>query len=125
MFAARLHIGTPRPLAIRRLLAGCAADFSPHTGNFLRSTAFCGLLALGIPSTSAAQAGSIQVSARVLPATTAWTGLSEAGVAAREAVQMPWGRPLLRHAGLVQTRAEIHRSGGSHLVLVTIQYPHN
>ena len=62
--------------------------------------ALLGCLALGLPGTSSAQAlGTMQVAARVVPASVGWTGLAEAGVAAR--------------------------SGGRGLLIVTIQHPHN
>jgi hypothetical protein len=126
MFTGCFHMSSSKLPAIRHVSAGVAADYSGGTGNFLRSAAFCGLLALGLPETSAAQAvGTMQVSARVIPATTAWTGLSEAALAARAVAQAPRGRSVVRRAGVIATRAEIDPAGDRRHLVVTIHYPHN
>jgi hypothetical protein len=68
----------------------------------------------------------MQVSARVVPAAEAWTGLGEAGLAARMAAARGQDAgPLVRETGVVRTRAEIHRSGDQGLVLVTVQHLRN
>jgi hypothetical protein len=71
----------------------------------------------------------MQVAARVVPASVAWTGLAEAGVAARSAAALQSGGSLIRRGRLVQTTAQIHpldhRPGGRGLLMVTIQHPHN
>jgi hypothetical protein len=88
--------------------------------------AVLGWLALGLPQTSSAQAlGMMQVTARVVAASVAWTGIAEAGEVARTAAREQYGRPLVRRSGLVHARAEIHPSEGRRLLIVTIQHPHN
>ncbi len=110
-------------------LAG-PADSVRHTGaladRFLRIAAVAGLLAGAFPAVASAQAiGTMQVTARVLPASDAWSGVSEAGLAAREAVRTPAGQPLIRRNGLILSSTEIRRAGDSRVVHVTIQHPHN
>jgi hypothetical protein len=81
---------------------------------------------VGLTGISSAQAiGTMQVSARVVAASAAWTGLSEAGLAARGAVGTPATRLLIRRNGLVRSVAEIRTVGNRREVLVTIQHPHN
>jgi hypothetical protein len=92
--------------------------------------ALLGVLGLGLPGTSSAQAlGTMQVGARVVPASVGWAGLAEAGVVARSAAGWQPGRALIRRGGLVHATAEIHPSsglaGGRRLLIVTIQHPHN
>jgi hypothetical protein len=92
----------------------------------LRAAALCGLLAVALPGISSAQArGTMQVGARVVPAAAAWTGVTEAGLAARAVVYASTESPLIRRSGLVRTATEVRAVGNRREVLVTIQRPHN
>lgn len=126
MFTARLHRGFVGSLRILTGPAGPSTGQDSRAGRILRVLALLGLLALGLPGTSSAQAlGTMQVTARVVPASVAWTGVAEAGVAARSVARQGPGRALTRRTGLVQTRAEIRPAGGRRLLIVTIQHPRN
>jgi hypothetical protein len=110
--------------------AGATSGKLCWAGRILRMGASLGLLALGLPGTSSAQAlGTMQVAARVVPASVGWTGLAEAGVAARSAAGRQPGLALIRRGRLVHTTAEIQpasgRPGDPRLLIVTIQHPHN
>jgi hypothetical protein len=126
MFTARFHIASVRPRPAPARAAGTSQDRASRAGGILPMAALSGFLALGLPGTASAQAlGTMQVTARVVPASAAWTGLAEAGVVARSVARQEPGRPLIRRNGLVQARAEIRPSGGRRLLLVTIHHPHN
>ena len=95
-------------------------------GKILRFGAFCALLALVSPRTAEAQTlGTLQVSARVVPASAAWTGVSEANLAARQAIGARAAGALVRENGVVLTRAELLPSGDRRVLLVTVQHPRN
>jgi hypothetical protein len=130
MFTARPDIEFARPLPGLTRLAGTTSGQACRAGGILRMAAFLGLLALALPGTSSAQAlGTMQVSARVVSASVAWTGLAEAGVAARSAAERQPAGILIRRGRLVHATAQIHPSsghrGGPGLLVVTIQHPHN
>lgn len=126
MFTVRTQIGLVRSRSGLSRPPQKRADRTSRAGGFVPVAALAGLLALGLPQTSSAQSlGTLQVTARVVPASVAWTGVAEAGVAARSLVGQESGRPLIRRNGLVYTSAEIHRAGGRHLLLVTLHHPHN
>jgi hypothetical protein len=96
----------------------------------LRVAALLGVLGLGLPGTSSAQAlGTMQVAARVVPASVGWTGLAEARLAARSVAGRQSGGTLIRRGRLVHATAEIHPfsglAGERRLLIVTIQHPHN
>jgi acyl dehydratase len=125
MFTVRLRVGFVRPLR-RTPQADASPGQSFAAGGLLRGMALLGCLTLGLPQTSSAQAfGTMQVTARVVSASVAWTGVAEAGEAARTAAREQYGRPLVRRRGLVHARAEIRPSEGRRLLIVTIQHPHN
>jgi hypothetical protein len=71
----------------------------------------------------------MQVSARVVPATAAWSGLAESRLAAQSlAAHASVSGPallLVRRTGVVVTRAQVVRRAGEPLLLVTVQHPHN
>jgi KaiC/GvpD/RAD55 family RecA-like ATPase len=91
-----------------------------------RIAILAGLLALGLPVTSSAQAlGTMQVTAHVLPASAAWAGITLTAAAARSAIRSQSGLPHTSRDGLVHARSEIVESGGRRRLLVSIQYPHN
>jgi hypothetical protein len=131
MFTPSPHIGLAHPLARLTQPAGATFGQAFRAGGKLRMATVLGLLALGLPGTSSAQAlGTMQVTARVVPASVAWTGLAEARVSARGAAALQPGRTFIRRGGLVQSTAQIHPfgdrpSGGRRLLIVTIQHPHN
>jgi len=130
MFTASPDMDFARPLLGLTSPAGATSGQACRAGGILRLAALLGLLALGLPGTSSAQAlGTMQVTARVVPATVGWTGLAEARVAARSAAERQPGMALVRRGRLVHATAEIHpsggRSGGPRLLIVTIQHPHN
>ncbi len=63
--------------------AGLTTGQAFRAGGILRMAALLGFLALGLPGTSSVQAlGTMQVGARVVPASVGWTGLAEARAAA-------------------------------------------
>lgn len=126
MFTTRIHIRlSRRPSDLAISAAEDAGPDSP-TGKILRFWAFCALLLLGLPAVAAGQAtGTMQVSATVVPATAAWTGVSEAAAAARQAMKLPSDHSLVRTAGVVQTRAQVLRGDDRARLLVTIQHPYN
>jgi hypothetical protein len=104
--------------------AGSRSDV--RAGEVLCRTVFLGILALALPQASYAQAlGTMQVTARVVPAPVAWTGLAEAGEAARSAVRDPSAMPVVRRGRLLQARAEIRDSACSGLLIVTVQHLRN
>jgi hypothetical protein len=130
MFTARLHIGSSRPLPGLTQPAASPIGRLFQGGGILRLVASLGFLALGLPSVSSAQAlGTMQVAARVIPASVGWTGLAEARLVARSASGRQPGLVLIRRGRLVHASAEIHPSsghpGGSRLLIVTLQHPHN
>lgn len=85
-----------------------------------------GALASTLPRTSSAQAlGTMQVTARVVPASVAWAGVAEVEQAVRRATADPAGRVSVRRGRLIQARTEVRASGGRRLLIVTLQHPHN
>jgi hypothetical protein len=130
MFTARIHMGCGTRFPGFTQSAGMTSGRALQAGWIPRMAALLGLLALGLPGTSSAQAlGTMQVAARVVPASVGWTGLAEASIAARGAAGREPGRALIHRGRLVHATAEIHPSnglaGGRRLLIVTIQHPHN
>jgi hypothetical protein len=126
MFTVHSSSGLVRRSAGLDGSAGTGRHADPIANRKLRAAALCGVLALALPGISSAQSiGTMQVAARVVPASAGWSGVSEAGLAAQAAVQAPSGRLLIRRSGLVHSIAEIRTAGSRRVVLVTIQHPHN
>ena len=126
MFTADTSTGSLRRAAGLPAPAARVHAAERPVGVVLRAVAVCGLLALGLPGTSSAQAiGTMQVGARVIPASAAWTGLSEAGLVARAAVGAATHGPLIRRNGLVRSATEIRAVGSRREVVVTLQHPYN
>ena len=136
MFTARPHISFAHPLPGATQPTGATsgktfrAGKTFRVGGILHMAALLGCLALGLPGTSSAQAvGTMQVAARVIPASVGWAGLAEARVAARRTAAQQPGRAFIRRGGLVQTTAQIHpssgRADGRGILIITIQHPHN
>jgi hypothetical protein len=67
----------------------------------------------------------MQVTARVVAAPVAWTGVAEAQEAARSAARERAGMVVVRRGRLVEARAEIRASAGAGLVVVTINHLRN
>jgi hypothetical protein len=126
MFTVHFPTGLLRPLRGHSLPARTSPGrVLPH-GGILRLIVLSAALALGLPQMSSAQAlGTMQVSARVVPASVAWAGVAEGREAARIAAKQRWGRPIVRRGGLLLTQAEIRPLGGRRLLIVTIHPPHN
>ena len=126
MFTLRFHSGFvnslpgPTPPA-----CGSSGPVLP-AGGILRLIALLGALAVGLQQPLSAQApGTMQVTARVVPASVAWAGIAEGTEAARSAARERSGRHLVRRSRLFLTRAEIRSSGVRPLLIVTIHQPHN
>jgi hypothetical protein len=130
MFTVRFSRGFVRGFV--RPLAGHTppADASPGrvllACGILRMIPLLGALALGLPQTSSAQAvGTMQATARVVPASVAWAAMAEGREAAHRAAGERPGRYVLSRGGLLLTRAEIRPFGGRRLLIVTVHHPHN
>jgi hypothetical protein len=126
MFTARTDIGTCLGALAWGRSAAAGKKLPSLTGKILLSTAFCGLLVLGLPGTASAQAiGTMRIGARVVPAGAAWTGLSEVEIAARLIASHPAAGVVVRRTGVLQTRAELIRSDHRSLLRITLQHPKN
>jgi hypothetical protein len=130
MFTAGSYIGFGCRLPGFTQPVGVTSGWAFRPGWILRMAAVLGFLALGLPGSSSAQGlGTMQVAARVVPASVSWTGLAEARVATRGAAGQQPGRAMIRRGRLVHATAEIHPSSGlagaRRLLIVTIQHPHN
>jgi len=130
MFTLRFHIGFDHLLPVLTRQGDETSGRVCRGGRIFRVAVGLGFLALGLPATSSAQGlGTMQVAARVVPASVGWSGVAEAGVAARSAAVGEPGRAVIRRAGLIQATAQIFPSrgpaGGRRLLIVTLQHPHN
>ena len=101
-------------------------------GRTLRMAGLAALLSLVGPGALSAQAlGTMQVSARVVPAAVAWAGVAEAKAAVRAAAHESGGTglvrraSLVRRAGLVWARAELPAPGSGDPLVVTVHHPFN
>ena len=95
-------------------------------GRALRMAGLAALLSLVGPGALSAQAlGTMQVSARVVPAAVAWAGVAEAEAAVRAAAHESGGTGLVRRAGLVWARAELPAPGSGDPLVVTVHHPFN
>lgn len=84
------------------------------------------LLALTLPAGASAQgAGTMQVTARVLPGRPPWRALAEVGTAVAAFSLAPGTGGSRRRAGLVRAGVEILREGGRRSLVVTVQHPVN
>jgi hypothetical protein len=130
MFSARHQVSFGRPLRGLGQAAGPPVGQRLQAGGILWTVASLGLLALGFPGALSAQAlGTMQIAARVVPASVAWIGLAEARLAALSAAEGQAGLALIRRGRVVHATAEIHPSTGRaedrRVLIVTIQHPHN
>ncbi len=84
------------------------------------------LLSAALSGRVSAQAiGTMQVTARVLPAGPSWTGLSEARAAALAVLGDPFSRSSTRRTDLVRVYAELQGVGSRRRLLITLHHPHN
>lgn len=74
---------------------------------------------------SAQGVGTMQVTARVLPAGASWTGLSEARAAALAVLRDSSSRSSSRRTDLVRAYAELQGVGSRRRLLITLHHPHN
>jgi hypothetical protein len=130
MFTAPPQTIFDRPLRSPGQAAGAPVGQRLRAGGILRGLASMGLIAMGFPGALSAQAlGTMQIAARVVPASVAWTGLAEARIAARSVAEGQSGLALTRRGRLVHATAEIHPSSGRaddrRRLIITIQHPHN
>ena len=115
--AARVAFGEARQLA--------EYPTSP-AGPLLRLVCLSVLLSAALSGRVSAQAiGTMQVTARVLPAGPSWTGLSEARAAALAVLGGPSSRSSSRRTGLVKVDAELQGVGARRRLLITLHHPHN
>jgi hypothetical protein len=126
MFTARRYQSfLPRLPGLSRTVRGTTEQASPAVG-ILRLAVVAALLTLSLQGTSSAQAlGTMQVTARVAPASVAWSAVAEAALAVQSVAQWNSDRPLIRRNGLVHTLTEIRPTGSRRLLVVTIHHPHN
>jgi hypothetical protein len=119
-----------RETARRRQAAAMAANAATAPaafwGSILPLAALASVLVLVTPGTASAQAlGTMQVTARVVPASVAWSGLALAGAAARAVAAEKTEQPMSRRTGLVYVRVEPPPSGSGGPLIVTVHHPHN
>ncbi|HWB40570.1 MAG TPA: hypothetical protein VG500_04890 [Gemmatimonadales bacterium] len=92
----------------------------------VRLAGLAALLSAGLPAEGSAQSiGTLQATARVVPAAASWEALEEARTAALLALQASEGGPGVRRTELVRTSAVLQGSGEGRRLLVTIQHPRN
>jgi hypothetical protein len=119
MFPSRFQIGFDRVTGLTR-----GAVQPPRLGAAwglaaLRLGGLSVLLAMGLSRQVSAQAiGTMQVTARVIPASASWAALTEAQEAARAPSPV-------RRAGLTLTSVELQARGARRSLVVTINYPQN
>jgi len=126
MLTARSTRDTSRRPRATALVAGAAAAPAAFRGSILPLAALGGVLVLVTPGTASAQAlGTMQVTARVVPASVAWSGLALAGAAVRAVAEEKPDQVMTLRTGLVFARAEPAPSGSGGQLIVTIHHPHN
>ena len=74
---------------------------------------------------SAQSIGTMQVTARVIPATASWAALDEARVAIRRLTRQEPEGPTVSSTGVFRTRAEVRTGGGRRRLVVTVDHPRN
>lgn len=127
MFPAWLHPGFIGRAAGAPAAAHAARSRASSPCTRLRTAGLTALLFVALSRGASAQGqGTMQISAQVVPAPVGWTGLAEARLAALALLGHPLHGTVVRRAALVRSRAELVRAAGHpHLVVVTIQHPHN
>jgi hypothetical protein len=127
MFPARSLIRrwSSRRSGATRFRPSCSS--APGALATLRLAGLTVVLAAALARGGSAQAlGTMQVTARVLPAKVSWTAVEEAGRVARALLLQPGGGPRVKGGRLVRTRGElVMTAGGSRTLRVTIQHPYN
>jgi hypothetical protein len=95
-------------------------------GAILRLACLAALLSAGTSGGAHAQGiGTMQVTARVLPARPSWVALEETRAAALAVLHEPSTPAGRRRSRLVLTRAEFQAQGSRRTLVVTLDYPHN
>lgn len=126
MFPVPLH---KRPTASRSALAEVrelARYWTSVAGPLPRLVCLSLLLFVARSGRVSAQGlGTMQVTARVLPAGPSWTGLSEARAAALAVLGDPASRSSNRRTDLVRAYAELQGVGSRRRLLITLHHPHN
>jgi hypothetical protein len=126
MFTQPVHIVFCHPLAGSTKPGDAPYRPAFRPGGILPVLAVLGLLVLGLPATSSAQAlGTMQVVARVVPASAGWAGLAEAKLTVQGIAALHPNQAFVRRGRLVQTSAVVRPSGGHRILSITIQHPHN
>jgi hypothetical protein len=74
---------------------------------------------------SAQSIGTMQVTARVIPATASWAALDEARVAIRWLTRQEPEGPTVSSTGVLRTRAEVQATGSRRRLIVTVDHPRN
>ena len=108
-------------------VAGCpgVARERPGIPAGLRLTGLMLILAAASWQRVSAQSiGTMQVTARVIPAPAAWAALEESRSVIRWALAGPHGAAV-RRTGLLRTRAEVHGSDDRRQLVVTVHHPRN
>jgi hypothetical protein len=125
MFPASLPIRLPTAPAPSLGLARPAQLSTSGLGAALRLGGLAALLSAALSAGASAQStGTMQVTARVLPAGPSWTAVDETYAAVRRLAAAPYSGISVRRAGLVRTEAVLLPADGRRLV-VTIQHPYN
>lgn len=126
MFTVHFHLGTRSEALRRPSHAGGSRTLASPAPAILRLAALSGVLALVGPRTVSAQAlGTMQVTARVIPASVAWAGVAAADAVVQAGARVTPGGAAVSRTGLVYARAEQPLSGRGSLLVVTIQHPYN
>ena len=125
MFAQRTSIAPSR----RALGPGGMRAVSSRpssAGLALRVAPFVALLSAALPGGVSAQAlGTMQVTARVVPAEAGWSGLAAARTLAREVLSRPAGPGEVRWGDVARIEAAMVSGKGPRELLVTVDYPRN
>ena len=125
MFPASLHTRFPVTPAPGLRPARPAQRSTSRPRGPLRLAGLTALLsAAHFAGASAQSTGTMQVTARVVPAGPSWAALDESRAAVRGLAAAPFSRGAVRRAGLVRTEAVLLPSQGRRLV-VTIDHPYN
>jgi hypothetical protein len=124
----------PVPLHLSRH-GGCPAlagagrptqDRTSAAGVILRLACVTALLFTVVSGRALAQGiGTMQVTARVLPAGPSRVALEETRAVTAAALREPWTLSTIRRTRLVRTRADLLAQGSRRTLVITLHYPHN
>jgi hypothetical protein len=92
----------------------------------VRLAGLAALLSAGLSGEASAQSiGTLQATARVVPAAASWEALEQARTAAVLALQASEGGPGVSRTELVRTSTVLQGSGDGRRLLVTLEHPRN